>query len=33
MVRDARDKGRNKVLMLVEREGNLRFIAVDIDQG
>lgn len=33
MVRDARDKGRNKVLMLVEREGNLRFIAVDIVQG
>ncbi|MEO0392371.1 MAG: Do family serine endopeptidase [Pseudomonadota bacterium] len=33
MVREARDKGRNKVLMLVEREGNLRFIAVDIVEG
>ncbi|MBV6632079.1 MAG: Do family serine endopeptidase [Alphaproteobacteria bacterium] len=33
MVREARNKGRGKVLMLVDREGQLRFIAVDIDQG
>ena len=33
MVREAKDKGRGKVLMLVEREGDLRFIAVDIDKS
>jgi serine protease Do len=33
MVREAKDKGRNKVLMLIDREGALRFIAVDIAKG